>query len=144
MAPTGSFVPRKAMPPLTDAKKREQSFLCALRHPQNMLCTLGLLACLFSRALRSPSHPSPWTSKTSLWFCTGFALVAKIHKNQPLSFSQPMVLGMFSLGVSLCAPLSLTFLCYSLSPLSSTQHLFLPHTKPLHSLPSLMWPFLSI
>ena len=92
-----------------------------LGDPQMTLSAPGLLACLLPRSRAAPSSlhlNQAWNSY--LWALR----VAKIHENQPLSFSQPMALGKYSSA----HPSALYSLCncnFWFTPLSCSIHLAL-------------------
>lgn len=137
------------MPPLnTCAQRRENSLsLLGLRWFSDELSVLRLFACHLSRYRVMPSGLYLRKSQSPLKLQSLSPAGCKnSQKSSPLIFPTSGFGEVFSLWTSLCAPLSLTFLCNqgslpSTAPVMHDPFLPKPH---LCFLPSRMWPLLSL
>ena len=116
---------------------RNRLSLCPLGDPHIMQSALELFSCLCSRNRAASSGLYPREAHRPLKLQSFSPLVAKFHKIQPHSFSQPMALEIVLLIlIPVHSTLSWLSLQPGLLPVHSTHVPFLPQTWSLHFLPS--------
>lgn len=149
MTPTGNFVPQRGVSVNATFQR------CAPRRannlptvcpgdPQVVLSVPGLFPRLISRSRAVLSGPYPSHAQRPLKLQSSCPTRCKL-KLAPLIFPANGSEEVFCLCISLCAPLSLTFLCnQGCLPSTVSHHPFLPQTMSPHFLPSSVWPPLSL